>query len=1502
MAVLRSDIERALDDLIAEEEGMRFQGLAVVLGKMRWRELVAHPRKKDFGLDAYAPAWETPEKVGKGLAASITPNLRKVSRDAERAKENFPDLRALLFVTPAKVSNTERRRWEETIHNDHGLDLLVIEREEIITLMMVPENASLCANLLHLNVDPERGIVELIARTRRAAEAATRTWARKTKGHPLINLTAVRVDPEGADSAEVLPLEQIDEALSQSGRVVLVGPAGRGKTTTLIQLAQRERRAGIAFMVDLSPWTTSRQNILEFIAGGPAFQAEDLTSVELARVQQTEPFLLLLNGWNEIAQASSQQASEALRELEREFPGAGIIVATRAHHLVPPLPGALRLRLLPVGRDGRADYLEARLGAKGAELRSRIDDDPSLDGLTRTPFILSEVASLFEAGSEIPTTKLGILAEVQDLHEQREEHRNALQDGPLYGQQAAFLKALATEMTRHGAVGLWEGDARTVVVAVVQELADRGQIEQTGAPRILSSLTAHHILERIEYPETVFQFEHQQFQEYYAALDVRTQLVKLRDDDQDAIYRFTAEYVNVPAWAEPLRMIAETLAEQTGEEGTDRRNRQAGSMLIEMALDVDLVFAGELAQLCGPSVWDEVRVLVGERLRAAYELPDGNFRQYAIVAMLATGSDDFRDIIIPLLSGEDQQTRLHTYRLWPDLELSSLGPNWREEVCGWREEAREKFASEMLHHRVDDEVASFAAKDNSVAVKKAAVSGLFWTGAEEPLIPVLESMDADDFEDVSRNNTERMPLSLRPRAVAAMRRYVEDAGVPSARLRTALHLIEIGEQDLDSAVKEVLEQLSDEGMLGRIPPLVRVALEYLHRTDPVWTSEWVVERTAEGTLSGHEEWLPFATVIPDDLIERFLHRLETEAVEHTRIDGMVAIIAAAADVDLAARVFSRVRDLRRSVDEKPGELHKCQWRAMRQLGAVFRGLAGDVVAEGILSCVTGGNALDVKITAGLISTVARSDHEPLQVVDNDLRERLRAYLKDSVGLVLRQDDFGGEGKAELASSIAQVGTPEDMEDLVTLIRADIARVRRGRAALTEGDRGPLGNGASICYARWHVAAVLQLDPTSAEQVLIDLLPEPEYASDAAGALARDFVPRQGRGLHQEFRYDLMWTARKGGVPARENEARQTRLVSALKAEIKRLQDQGRDGRPASSPTRLAVALAAIDGPGSAETVLKAIAEPRQWDEYTCLAAAERLLVAGVVLPAPIAFKLVDSVLERSEHGLRDPERHLLRRVLTLCAFVDEPAAGIAKMRYVLGKRLLPDYELRELISALGESRSEAGIGLLSELAANEQTFEQCEHEFINAIATLNFPDAHELLVGAVDPVIRGIALPRHPHSEEALVTRLSELAQRRPEVAERFRELCDRDLPEPNRHILSKVMGRFGTPEGLFANLTLIDDARRPPVPQGVREQLEMAFVERRPYRGNPNVFTRHARAANEMRAGLLRMAHEDRKRRKSAFGLLGQIEVWRLEHGRPTDEPRHPHLASRKPWPSNEA
>ena len=194
-------------------------------------------------------------------------------------------------------------------------------------------------------------------------------------------------------------------------------------------------------------------------------------------------------------------------------------------------------------------------------------------------------------------------------------------------------------------------------------------------------------------------------------------------------------------------------------------------------------------------------------------------------------------------------------------------------------------------------------------------------------------------------------------------------------------------------------------------------------------------------------------------------------------------------------------------------------------------------------------------------------------------------------------------------------------------------------------------------------------------------------------------------------------------------------------------------------------------------VLDVISIPDKWDQYTPLAAAERLLMAGVVLPATTAFALLDSILERTAQGMQDSDRDVPNGILALCPFVDDPAAGIAKVRDVLSEKRLRGYKLRGLVTALGESRSDAAFDLLYELASDAPTLEQCEEKVLNAVAAFDTPRARELLLGFVDPDIHNIVLTHRPYREDVLVTRLTELAQRRPEAAARLRELCKRDRP-----------------------------------------------------------------------------------------------------------------------------
>jgi thymidylate kinase len=246
MTLLRTEIERALDELISNEEGMRFQGLAVVLAKQRWPELIATERKKDLGLDAYAQALLAQDGTGRGLACSLTATLEKVKSDVQKIKQFAPDVKVLLFATPHKVTTQTSMVWAKTIRSGHGIELVVISREDIITDLMLPGNASVCRSHLGIPVPVEPSLIDIVSRTQAAVSEVTGTWALHPRlaGRPRIPLTTMLLDQEGAETGEALGLEDLHAMLSEGRRIVLEAPAGRGKTTTLVQLAERHQDQG----------------------------------------------------------------------------------------------------------------------------------------------------------------------------------------------------------------------------------------------------------------------------------------------------------------------------------------------------------------------------------------------------------------------------------------------------------------------------------------------------------------------------------------------------------------------------------------------------------------------------------------------------------------------------------------------------------------------------------------------------------------------------------------------------------------------------------------------------------------------------------------------------------------------------------------------------------------------------------------------------------------------------------------------------------------------------------------------------------------------------------------------------------------------------------------------------------------------------------------------------------------------------------------------------------
>jgi hypothetical protein len=1510
---LRTEIETALDDLIAHEEGMKFQSLAVILAKEKWSHFIACGRKWDRGLDAHAPASLDPQGVGRGLASALSGSIDKIKSDAQKIKEHFSDVGVLIFATAVDVTNHTAIKWKTKIHELFGFDLVVMGREDIVTSLMLPSNAELCRSHLGLQLPLAMETAELLTRVREATSEVIDGWLKNPRitGKPLISLNAIRLDQHGREADELLYLESIEKSVRRGERLILEAAAGCGKTTTLIQMARRvSDDRSLAFLLDLPAWAQEHNDILEFIARMPQFRSRNISAQNLAGLCKEVHFSFLLNGWNEISETYSENAVVALAQVERNFPAAGIVVATRTHHIIPPLPGSFRAKILNLSRSQRFEYLRLRLGSKAEELDSKLRSRRVLDDLTRTPLILSEVATIFEFGGVIPETKLGVLGAVIGLIENSTEHRNALQSQPLGGHARNYLVDIAIGMAKLGDTRISEVQANAVCSAVSLKMKDAGQLVTLPEPAsIVNGLCAHHVLERTEYPSISFRFQHQQFQEFYAALWLGEILQVLTGDAGDEKKRlFQKSYVNEPSWDEPIRMIAEQIGIQSLDLASESDVVSSGKLLVEMALTVDPILAAELARLTGAKVWAEIRINLTECLREWYQIPDEHHRQCAIAAMLASGSAEFADIVIPLLSN-DRQTRLAAYQTYGEFHLSSLGNDWWGVVQGWTEDARIDFVLEMTRDRWIQEIAErFAVEDPSRAVRAEAARALNWIGTTEDVARVMSRLDDRTFElAVQKFEIERIPAQLRVRAIGVYKECLEVTQDATSRIRVLFILNELGEPLIGNDVRAELSKIKSANLSHQ--PLLMRALTFVRTTDPEWVADWVLEGVIDGSWwYGNADWASFAPSVPGRVKQQLLEKISGEELVHVEGSRIISILSHD-PADVAYDAFVRLCRIRENIAVTYDPASTRTRAIARQLQELLRAIDPQITVSALSATLDKApNVSDYAAIVSLFGQFGLEDMNLREHLEAEAGQRLRTYLKDCVPLVLAQDDFSGRIKAELAFALSRIGVPEDTSDLWTLIQADIRRLRDGRAARAKGEQSPLAAGSTTSYANWYVRAIANLDPNTGDLLLLKALEEPEYERDAGWELVRlsgSKTGDRGFGLAQR---DYKLLRKPLDAPyAGFDENRRARYSDAIKTMVQHglnsAANSGGDRVNAFRLKELAMMLSILDSQASADLVLQVAVLPCRSDDWMRVGALENLLFSGLKLPTEATLNILNPTIEemRREGIYNNQNSYLVMRCLCLLAFVDEPNSGFDRIRQIISETKFPPHELGGVLAAVGSSRRGEAVSFLRELAGVDGGgLQHIGRAWIDAIAGLGTADSREILLSFIDSEVRvfdrEVCLDSYDY--DLLISRIVEIARKETSVAQRIFQLCSMATTPLKRDLILKIVSSVGTREAILAGLNLIADDANPAVPYEFLKGIESQLLEHRPYGTTANAYTVVPRDCPGIRRTLFEMALGDPVRKKSAFALLGQIEMWRLEYGRPSTEPRHPAVDTGAPWP----
>lgn len=622
----------------------------------------------------------------------------------------------------------------------------------------------------------------------------------------------------------------------------------------------------------------------------------------------------------------------------------------------------------------------------------------------------------------------------------------------------------------------------------------------------------------------------------------------------------------------------------------------------------------------------------------------------------------------------------------------------------------------------------------------------------------------------------------------------------------------------------------------------------------------------------------------------------------------MSVLAAAPDSATVQRLFAKLCELQQIIASQPEQRHELEWAVARQLEDLFRLYAPKVTVEGLVGELTGEiDAMRLIVVCRLFSRGCQESADLRKELSDDLRRVLRAYLIKGVPVMLQQEDFSGELKANLASALARVGEPEDIAILHELVRADIERARRGREARANGDRGKLGNGGAMSYSNWHTRALALLDADHADTVLLELLKEPEYERDAAMTLVQLARTPQSKGPISPFgrkrAYNEIWEARTTPQITGFNEEQRKRYACAIRGVLESILEPGKQGQSYNDfrVKELAKVLAALDARSSADLIFRALQVSGRFNGWQIAETLETLLFSGVALPSEQTLALFDLIVDqvRPNYYNSSNDQYLLIKALCLLPFVDCPSVGIKKVSDAIVDLKIRRYELRDVMLALGHSRCRDALGALQAIATDEITAKAFGEAPVDALIELDIPEARKILLSLVDPEIKEVLFPTTFHRPETVATRLGELACQNAEMEKRLFQLCSLRVPEPKRSLLAKVIAQIGTPDAALAALNLLDDEATSQIPYDTWKQMEGAFVERKPYGKDTNTYTLAPRSSNEVRRRLFEMSRQDKYRAKASAALLAQIETWRLEHGRPLGEPRSVEVECESSWPT---
>lgn len=1259
-------------------------------------------------------------------------------------------------------------------------------------------------------------------------------------------------------------------ALSQLGDLILIAPPGMGKTSTLLQVAGGLVAHGeTPIFVPLADWATENKPLLNSILDRSTFRGKVSEDDFRTRAQKAGVYLLL-DGWNELDGTARRRATAELQRLQADLPELGLLVSTRKQSLDVPFEGEA-VELQPLDEVQQIEIARTVHREKGVSILDQAWRTSGVRDLVTIPLYLTALLSLPD-GHAFPKTKEEILRQFVQTHEQMPDHAEPLLH-VIKGLQSEFLVALAVTGIEAATTSIPEAIARRSVGQQSELLVKDRQLTFNLQPTdVLDCLVSHHILVRTGNPSG-YSFQHQQFQEWYASNHVECVMLDSVHDVK-ALATLRGEILNVRMWEEPILFAVERLARG------NQHQQEACCAAILAAFEIDPILAAEMIYRATDLVWAQISDTI-QRLIRRWHTPGRPDR--ALRFMITSGRPEFRDLVWPLITDENDQISYAALRMARRFRPSVLGSDAVKDILALPPSVRALVVSEIAYNGgIDglDLTALIAKSDPNPEVKAKLVVAMTFRRAERHISDVLSTAGEDTIDLAYQQgcHEEFHDTDLNHRFAAARARAL--AGKETTDF-DRLHALVYARDSVDHGAEltELVATIETQNEQKSV-------VELIHAACRQYTQE-VAQGLLKRMLAGRELFYGadniLATagiVVEDDALVGIA--VSTDDRRNNLADAAASVLGPVSVgklIDAMLAVFAEIDAI--------GKYEK-------SLSDRYHGLRTRLAH-------TPGSSLIVAVQERAAEASNETIHELAELLSRPEEEGNRArpfppdaclavsQMSEKWGEQLRASDINDPTARRQLASLAKLMGHFPSVELLPLLRSLLDdELRRYHAirqqAEAEGWRGNAADNARCHHTNFYQHAFSAFKTPMTAEIMICYLADEYFGETAAIVLKEQWL------LANEPKKDrLIWSeADFSGVQEKRNERARCPTLTCAEAEaifntIESLMTSSATDSQMKHAVTLAIHAVRLPHGERPDSIAKLLDyAPRTSRAQLIL----NLILSGVTIPFSLVQSGIDEVFQEAQ---KSPwilqEGWHLKRWLVMLPFTDHPAQ-LADTIAKLPSQQREPYFLKDMLNACSSVQSPEIEEALFKLGDNDAPF-YGSYEWNQSILRLK---THTSARRYLDLVMADLI---KTHDDWRNTSEIAGLLNAHAELRDYVYGLL-KDGSTPKVDLLARAVAELRDPDGLLLVVELENKLQRPLISWRIIEAAVTANVPSEHWRG---AFEVVPVAATLLRRQLLSMT-TDGGPLDSAARVLRAIDQIRDENGAPSDELRHPDLDTGKCWP----